>query len=79
MDKRYFITGHNREEIYDYIHSKYNVSDYVRSKEYMCNSHFPFILDLESNTLSLLESVTACACASQNKKIINFDEFKEGE
>jgi hypothetical protein len=79
MNKQYFIIGQNREEIYNYIHSNYNVIDYIRDKEYMCNSHFPFILDLEDNTLSLLESITACACAAQNNKIIEFNEFKKGE
>ena len=50
MNKHYFINGKNREEIYDYIHDNYEVIDYVRNKEYMLKSSFPFILDLEDNT-----------------------------
>jgi len=76
---QYFIIGKDREEIYNYIHSRYKVIDYVRDKEYMCKSHYPFILDLEDHTLGLLESITACACAAQNNKIIKFEDFKEGE
>lgn len=79
MNKHYFINGKNREEIYDYIHDNYEVIDYVRNKEYMLKSSFPFILDLEDNTLGLLESITSCAMASQNNQIISLEEFKKGE
>lgn len=79
MNKQYFIIGNDRKEIYYYIHSKYNVIDYGRDKDYMCKSHYPFVLDLKNHTLSLLESITACACAAQNNKIIKFENFKEGE
>lgn len=43
----------------------------------MIKSIFPFIVDLSTNEFWVCESITCCACASQNKQIISDDEFYE--
>ncbi len=67
----------DREEFYEYIHSKYILDDLAFDKEYMIKSHFPFVIDFTKKYFTVLESITCCACAAQNKKIISIEEFKE--
>ena len=44
----------------------------------MCRSKFPFVVDLKKKILYVCESITCCALASQNKRIISVKDFKEG-
>ena len=79
MKKQFIVQGHGyleRALFYQYIHNNFKIKDMI-DKEYMCHSNFPFVVDLKEKKLYILESITCCACASQAKKIININEFKE--
>ena len=65
-----------RIAFYNYLHEKYNIKDYIFSKEEIINSFFPFLVNMESKKVSICNSITVCACASQCKKIISINEFK---
>lgn len=81
MKTQYIVQGHGyieRSMFYNYIHNRYKIKDINYTKEEMCQSTFPFIVDLKKKKLYILESITCCAIASQNNKIIKIEEFKEG-
>ena len=66
-----------RREFYYYIHNNYEFID-IDDKEGMIeNSIFPFVVDFNNNTLWVCNSITCCACASQNGQLISIKEFKE--
>ena len=80
MKKQYFVQAHGyleRALFYEYVHNKFKIKDGYRDKEYMCHSKYPFVIDLKEKYMYLLESITSCAMAAQNNKIINVEEFKE--
>lgn len=67
-----------RRQFYEYITKKYNLK--VRmEKEEMIDNKFPFIVDFDDNTFWVCQSITCCAMAAQNKKIITIEEFKKKE
>ena len=79
MKKQYIVTEdgtYKRKEFYDYITSNYNL-DVKFSEEHMINSTFPFVVDFKEKNFGVCESITCCACAAQNKRIITVLEFKE--
>ena len=80
MGKQYIvqIKGYNeRAAFYDYIHEIFNLKDKFFNKDRMSSSKFPFVVDFDNNYLTVVESITVCACAAQNKRIISKEEFKK--
>ena len=80
MNKQFIVEAHGyleRALFYEYIHSNYKVKDINFDKEEMCHSTFPFVIDLQKKKLYILKSITCCAMAAQNKKIISIEKFKE--
>ena len=65
-----------RSELYDFIHSKFIIKD-CQDKKYIVDNSFPMVVDLNECSLWVVNSITCLACAAQNKKIINIDEFKK--
>ena len=66
-----------RGEFYNYlVDNNYNV---LEDKEFIINSPFPFIISTKAKVVSILNSVTCCAQASQAKKIITVEEFIKKE
>lgn len=50
MKTHYFVQEHGyyeRAAFYEYVCKKYNLKDKFFDKDYMCNSKFPFDIDLE--------------------------------
>ena len=43
----------------------------------MSISPFPLVIDLKKKIIYILESITCCAIASQNNRIITEENFKE--
>lgn len=81
MKRQYIVSEHgylNRCLFYKYVHDNYKIKDVYYDKEYMCRSKFPFVVDLKKKILYVCESITCCALASQNKRIIIVKDFKEG-
>ena len=64
-----------RERFYNYLHKKYDLKDYIFTKEEIIKSPFPFVISDKS--LWVCNSITTCACASQSGQIISIKEFKE--
>ncbi len=64
-----------RKEFFDYIVNNYPL-DVHFPKEQMIYSNFPFIVDFDNNSFWVCESITCCACAAQNNRIITIDQFK---
>lgn len=82
MKTHYFVQEHGyyeRAAFYEYVCKKYNLKDKFFDKDYMCNSKFPFDIDLEKKYITVIESITCCAMAAQKKVIFNVDEFKKEE
>jgi len=80
VGKQYFVQikgYYERAAFYDYIHKRFKVKDIFFNKDKMASSNFPFVIDFEKNFLTVVESITVCACAAQNKRIISEDEFKK--
>ena len=80
MKKQFIVGAHGyleRALFYEYIHKKYKIKNLYFDKEYMCHSNFPFVIDFKKKFISVLESITCCAMAAQNKKIVSIEEFKE--
>ena len=63
-----------REKFYNYIVKNFNLKTKV-SKENMINNKFPFIVDFNTHTFWITNSITCLACASQNNRIINKETF----
>ena len=38
---------------------------------------YPFVIDLNTKEFYILESITCCACAAQQDRIISIKEFKK--
>ena len=68
----------NRKAFYEYIKNKYNLKIRMTKKR-MVQNKFPFVIDFIDNSFWVCESITCCACAAQNKKIITIEKFKEKE
>ena len=79
MNKQYIVQEsniNNRKEFYNYIINKYKLKTYT-NKEYMINNKYPFVIDLNTKEFYILESITCCACAAQQDRIISIKEFKK--
>ncbi len=61
---------------YNYLHDR-EYKDKYYDKEYMISSRFPFYVDIDKKEVTLIESITMCACASSSGRIISFDSFKK--
>ncbi|MBR3117404.1 MAG: hypothetical protein IKF36_06010 [Bacilli bacterium] len=82
MRTQYFVQEHGyyeRGAFYEYIHNKYKLKDLFFNKDYMSSSSFPFVIDFKKKYLTVCESITCCAMAVQNKRIMNVEEFKKKE
>ena len=64
-----------RRELYDFIHSNYIIKDY-EDRNNIVENIFPIVVDLDEGSLWVCSSITCLACAAQNKKIINIEEFR---
>jgi len=63
-----------RKKFYNYlIKNNYEVLDFDENK--IINSPFPFIINNNYKVFSILDSITCCAQASTQKKIITVEEF----
>ena len=77
MDKQYIVSvsgKQNRESFYDFIITNYDIKDLVDDD--LIDGVFPFVVDFHENQFWICNSITCCACAAQNKQIINEKEFK---
>ena len=77
MKKQYIVLPKDKKErkdFYNYLMNNgyFDLEDYL--EERYINSHFPFVIESDKS-FWLCESVTCCACASQNKQIISCEEF----
>ncbi len=63
-----------RKTFYSYLHNNFKLKD---NCENIIESTFPFVVDFNDNSLWVCSSITCLACASQSKKIISINEFKE--
>lgn len=72
----YLVLPDDREMFYNYLHDR-KYRDRYYDKEYMISSRFPFYVDIDKKEMTLVESITVCACAASNKQIISFFEFKK--
>ena len=78
--KQYIVQEHGyyeRAAFYDYVHKKYKLKDMFFNKDYMASSNFPFVVDFIEKYLTVVESITVCACAAQSKRIISVEDFKK--
>ena len=79
MKKQYIIQESNQErrkELINYVLNHYKIKrNHGQSKEYLLQSKFPLVLDLQEKYFFALESITCCAISSQKHQIITFDEF----
>ena len=79
MKKEQYMIGESnkekREEFYNYIMSTYQLKVHDSKKE-MINSKFPFVVDFKKKDFWICTSITCCAMATQNNKIITIEEFK---
>ena len=77
MEKKQYMISvpkEKREEFYNYIVNNYSLKQHF-TKEEMINSPFPFVVDLKRKDFWICNSITCCAMASQNHKIIPLEEF----
>lgn len=65
-----------RENFYDYL-IDINYRPIHFSKEDFVNMPYPFTINNKLKVFSLLKSITCCAMASMNNKIISVDEYME--
>ena len=72
----YFVMPNDREEFYNYLHDR-KYKDKYYDKEYMISSRFPFYVDIDKKEVTVIESITMCACASSSGRIISSLEFKK--
>lgn len=63
-----------RKEFYRYINDKYNLKVLMPITKYYY-SVFPFVVDLDEYNFWVCESITCCAAAAQNNRIITINEF----
>ncbi len=70
------VKENKRREFYNYLIKKgYKPIERHISDNYI-NNIFPFVIE-ENNTFWICESITCCACAVSQKRIINSEEFKK--
>lgn len=77
MKKQYIVSVNgkkNRLDFYEYIITNYDIKDLI--DEELLDGNFPFVVDFKENIFWICNSVTCCACAAQNKQIINVKEFR---
>jgi hypothetical protein len=81
MRTQYLISVSNKKEreiFYDYIDEKYNlVNSYPYGREEFISSIFPFVVDFKEKKFWVCESITCCACAASQKRILTVKEFKK--
>ena len=77
--EQYIVNIHGINKRYDFI--KYIRSNFKLkfrfNDNYMANSKFPFVVDFKRKDFWVCESITCCAIASQNNRIITEENFKE--
>ena len=80
MKKKQYIVQisgiNNREYFFEYINDNYKLKNYF-TKDYMIHSKFPFVIDFKDKSFWVCESITCCACAAQNNKILSFFQFQK--
>ncbi len=59
----------------EYILDNYKVNNQIRD----CRNKYPLVIDFDEKIIYTLESITCCACAAQNKRIISINHFKKIE
>ncbi len=68
----------NREKFYNEMFDLgFRDNLFFKSKSHIINSKFPFLVETNKKTLTVLESITCCAVAQQNNMIIDLEEFKK--
>ena len=67
-----------RKAFYEYIKKKYKLKRHMTKHRMVYNS-FPFVIDFKKMDFWVCESITCCACAAQNKRIISIEDFKKKE
>jgi len=75
---QYIVQETNNEErkaFYNYIIYTYNLKDFINKKE-LLETKFPFVVDFDEDIFWICNSITCCACAAQNNKIIDIPKFK---
>ena len=65
-----------REKFYNYILKNYDLKNLIYDVD-MIKSKFSFVIDFDNNTFWICNSITCCACAVWNNKIISIKEFKK--
>ena len=63
-----------RKEFYNYIISNYNLKVIMPITKYYY-SVFPFVVDFDEKNFWVCESITCCAAAAQNNRIITINDF----
>ncbi len=80
MNRQYIVQEDDkkkRKEFYEYVVESFNLTkSYPHFKKEFIKSNFPFVVDFDENNFWICDSITCCACAAQNHRIISIDEFK---
>ena len=80
MKEQILVEEHDKKkrlEFYHYIHDNFEIEDTDNLEFMIETNNFPFVVDFKRNQFWVCASITCCACAAHDHKIISIEEFKK--